>query len=29
MAIDSGKPVQDVDYPALKARLLADGQRLE
>jgi hypothetical protein len=29
MAIDAGKPVQDVDYPALKSRLLADGQRLE
>jgi hypothetical protein len=29
MAIDAGKPVQEVEYPALKARLLADGQRLE
>ena len=29
MAIDAGVSVQDINYPALKARLLADGQRLE
>jgi len=29
MAIESGSPVQDIDYQVLKTRLLADGQRLE
>ena len=29
LAIDAGVPVQDVDYPALRERLLADGQALE
>jgi len=29
LAIDSGVPVQAVDYPTLRARLLADGQVLE
>jgi len=29
MAIDDGVPVQAVDYPKLKARLLADGQVLD
>ena len=28
LAIDSGRAVQDIDYPALRARLLADGQLL-
>ncbi len=27
-AIDAGTPVQEVDYPKLRERLLADGQRL-
>jgi hypothetical protein len=29
MAIDADGAVQDVPYPGLKARLLADGQVLE
>jgi len=29
LALDAGAPVQDVDYAALRARLLADGQVLE
>ena len=29
IAIDSGKPVQDVDYPTLRARLEADGLPLK
>ncbi len=29
LAIDAGGPVQDVPYPKLRARLLADGQILE
>ncbi|MBL9132521.1 MAG: FAD-dependent oxidoreductase, partial [Verrucomicrobiaceae bacterium] len=28
MAVDDGKPVQDVDYERLKARLIADKQVL-
>jgi len=29
MAIDAGSAVQDVPYPALRERLLKDGQVLE
>lgn len=29
MAIDDGLPVQKVDYPRLRKRLLDDGQVLE
>ena len=29
MAIDAGCAVQDVDYPKLRERLLADGQVLQ
>ena len=28
MAIDAEVPVQELPYPELRARLLADGQRL-
>ena len=28
LAIDNGQAIQDVDYAALRARLLADGQKL-
>jgi hypothetical protein len=29
MAIDSGQPIQKIDYPTLRARLIADGMHLE